>query len=70
MKRGSQIAVSGTIRQTTDRAMRRRRHRCEIWDMANPASEATTTVVGTASVATSSELAMNRRTSTTSKMVR
>ena len=47
MKRGSQIAVSGTIIQRTEKATKRRRQRWEICEIANPALEAMTTVIGT-----------------------
>ena len=57
MKRGSQIAVNGTIRQSTESASNRQRQRRGSCEMANPAHEATTIVIGTASAMTNSEFA-------------
>ena len=68
--RGSQMAVSGTIKHRIDNAAIRRRQRAVSCARANPAVEATTTVMGTARAATKMELRAKPRTSITSKMAR
>ena len=67
MKRGNQIAVSGTIRTTNDNAVSLNRHCCEIWESAKPAQDAVTIVNGTAAPATINEFAANRAKSIRSR---
>src|SRR5688500_16138736 len=70
MKRGTQMAVRGTIRQPTERTRNRVRHVPENCEIAKPAIEANTIVAGTATAATMSELAMYRSSSTNRKIER
>jgi hypothetical protein len=57
-KRGTHRALTGTIRQTSDRPTNRRLVRGDAVAIANPAQEATRTVTGTATPATINEFLM------------